>query len=80
MQKGCSLCNYTGYNSREVLSETLYINEIISNMLLKNDDTSLIKKYLIEENFHSLEKDGIHKVKNNITSIEEINRVLKQYL
>ena len=79
-QKGCGSCNYTGYKSREVLSETLYINETISSMLLQNDDTSIIKKYLIEENFHSLEKDGKQKVSNNITSIEEINRVLKQYL
>lgn len=79
-KKGCSSCNYTGYKNREVLSETLYINESISSMLLKNDDTSLIKKYLHGENFHSLEKDGMEKVKNNVTSIDEINRVLKQYL
>ena len=78
--KGCAKCNYTKYKNREVISECLYINKDLSKMISDNISINEIKQFLEKNNFISLYKDAHNKVKNNITSLNEVYRVLKQYL
>ena len=78
--KGCASCNYTKYKNREVISETLYINEEIAAFLLNNKDSSFIKKYLHSKGFVFMEEDANNKIKNNKTTLTEVNNVLNQEL
>ena len=74
--KGCELCNYTGFYDRSSIAEILLLDEKISSMIFKKEDTSLIKKYLQECHFKTILDDGKSKVSNNITTIEEVYKVI----
>ena len=74
--KGCEICNYTGYYDRSSIAEVLVVDEKISSMIFKKEDTNLIKRYLEEYNFKTILDDGKYKVSQNITSLEEVYKVI----
>jgi len=78
--KGCSYCNYSKYKDREVISETLYINNDIASLLLKDKSTLEIKDYLLEKEFCFMSEDAKKKINNNIMDVNEVNKVLKLHL
>jgi len=55
---GCKECNFTGYKGRQVVSETLKINNDIAKLISEYKDVSNIEKYLENQNFQSLSKNG----------------------
>jgi len=75
--KGCKECSFTGYIGREMVSEVLVISEAISHMIAMNKDKTEIIKVAKNQGFVSMIEDGINKVKNGITTLEEILRVVK---
>lgn len=74
---GCSKCGNSGYNGRVAIVELLDINEdvkkkiINGERILENDD--VVKN----QNFISLKQNGILKVIQGVTTIEEVLRVTK---
>jgi len=75
MGKGCSFCNYTGYKGRIIILEILQVNDAIRTGLLKNLDTHELKKIAIQNQMVSLKMDGLDKVLQGITTLEEITRI-----
>lgn len=76
--KGCQKCNYTKYYDRTCIAETLKIDENISSMIFRKEDLNSMKKYLKQINFQTIFDDGINKVNNKETSIEEVYKVINQ--
>ena len=74
--KGCEYCNYTGYADRTVISEIFLNDENLESMIAKNKGKSEIMKYLESQGFRKMFFDGIMKVKNQITTLEEIYKVI----
>lgn len=74
--EGCEKCNFTGYYDRLSLGEIIKIDEKISSMLLSENSNKLIKEYLISKNYIDIFKDGIKKVQENLTSKEEVYKVI----
>ncbi|MBU4347369.1 GspE/PulE family protein [Candidatus Parcubacteria bacterium] len=74
--KGCPRCNNSGYSGRLSVAEVLDINEKLQNMII--DGKSIIKMKDIKEsqNFITLKQDGIIKVLQGITAMEEILRII----
>ena len=74
---GCPRCNKTGYKGRvaitEVLDGTNFVKDVILNKrgILTNE--GLVKDQL----FTTMEQDGLIKVLQGLTSLEEILRVIK---
>lgn len=72
---GCSKCNFTGFYGRSSISEVLKIDENVSSKILNNES---IKEYLKTLNFKTMYEDGLQKVKENITTLEEVLKVVEK--
>jgi type IV pilus assembly protein PilB len=72
--KGCERCNNTGYKGRVALVEVLDVSEEIKEMILSGASSIEIKRKGIEEGMISLRRSGLVKIKEGLTSIEEVVR------
>jgi len=75
--KGCKECDFSGYKGREMISEVLVIDEEISHLIALGKDKMEIVQKAKERGYIPLTEDGINKLKEGITTIEEILRVVK---
>jgi type II secretory ATPase GspE/PulE/Tfp pilus assembly ATPase PilB-like protein len=72
---GCEQCNYTGYIGRIAIIELLEINDEIRKLIIDGGtDFEVFSKARLR-GFITMQEDGILKVLQGITTIEEINRV-----
>ncbi len=73
--KGCPSCSDTGYKGRLALYEVMPVREEIKEMILKGASASEIKKAAVRLGMKTLRMSGLTKVKEGMTSIEEVLRV-----
>jgi type IV pilus assembly protein PilB len=73
--KGCQACSGTGYKGRIALYEVMPVKEDIKEMILKGASTSEIKKMAVKLGMKTLRMSGLSKIKEGLTSIEEVLRV-----
>ena len=71
---GCKECNNTGYYERIGIFEILPITENIKECIINGESSIEIKKVAIQEGYRPLAMDGINKVLNGVTTLEEINK------
>jgi type II secretory ATPase GspE/PulE/Tfp pilus assembly ATPase PilB-like protein len=73
--KGCKSCNYTGFSGRSGIFEFIKMTTEMKNLILQNPSTQQIWQLAKKQGTKSLFEDGIEKVKNGLTTIEELLRV-----
>jgi type IV pilus assembly protein PilB len=73
---GCSRCNTTGYKGRLGLYEIMLVSEAIERLIVERKSADEINRVAIAEGMVSLRDDGLERVLQGITSIEEISRVI----
>ena len=73
--EGCSYCNNIGYKGRTSLFEVIPITRMIKQMILKGKNLEEMRKEVIKEGNSTLRENGIKKVKEGITTVEEVLRV-----
>ncbi len=78
--KGCDVCDFTGYKGRKGIFELLIVDDDIREMISQNTDSETIKKKAIEKGMIPLIQDGLIKVSNGITTVEEVLRVSQKGL
>lgn len=72
---GCKYCDDIGYYERVALFEILCIDDYLKDMISEGESTINIKKYAMENTeYRPLVSDGIKKVLNGTTTIEELKR------
>lgn len=71
---GCKYCNNTGYYDRIGIFEILDINDEIKELIMNNASSIEIKKHALEGTYKPLCIDGINKVLDGTTNLEELNR------
>jgi type IV pilus assembly protein PilB len=71
-------CNNTGYYGRVGIFEVLPVTERISRLILERVAAADIEKLAKEEGMVSLKQDGMLKVLEGITTIEEVLRVAEE--
>ncbi len=76
--KGCAYCFGTGYTGRQAIFEIMEINDAIKSVILSTSDANQIKKSAVGQGMTTLRQDGISKVLQGITSIEEVVRVTQE--
>ena len=76
--KGCEACNFSGYGGRAGLFEVLPITDEISELVLGNLLESAILKVARKQGMLTMEQEGVIKVLNGLTTIEEIARVTEE--
>ena len=75
--KGCEKCNYIGFKGRTTVSEVLVIDKEIEKLISLHALSSEIKEKAIENGMITMYQDGVLKVLEGETTLEEVNRVAK---
>ncbi|MEW9053303.1 MAG: ATPase, T2SS/T4P/T4SS family [Neobacillus sp.] len=73
--KGCPSCNMTGYKGRVALHEVLVLNDDMRRIIMNDDSFQKLKEQAIKSKTIFLIDDGLLKVKQGITTTEEVLRV-----
>ena len=72
--KGCGTCNNTGYKGRAGLYEVMEVDDDIKELVLVGASAVELKKKAIEKGMLTLRRSGLMKVKEGITTLEEVAR------
>lgn len=73
--KGCKFCHDTGYLGRTAIFEFLPNTPELHDLILTNPSAGQIRELAAKLKLKTLFDDGIEKVKNGITTLEEVVRV-----
>jgi type II secretory ATPase GspE/PulE/Tfp pilus assembly ATPase PilB-like protein len=73
--KGCEYCNFTGYQGRLGIFEAFLVDEDMERFILKNPSITDLKNEAVKKGMVSVYQDGLIKVLEGITTIEEVERV-----
>lgn len=76
--KGCRICHNTGYLGRIGIFEVLIINDKIKQIISSKADSSVIAKAAIDQGMKTMIENGFEKVKEGLTTIDEVLRVIKE--
>ena len=74
---GCKKCRDSGYSGRIGIFEIMDINEKIRDLILQEASSDVIKRTAIKNGMTTLRHDGLRKVVNGISSVEELLRVTR---
>lgn len=78
--KGCEDCHNTGYKGRTAIAELFVMSDPIKALALERTPTSVLRQKAQELGMRTLREDGLSKIYNGITTIEEVTRETKQYV
>lgn len=73
--KGCQTCGNTGYKGRIAVYELIKSTGELQDLILKHPSSKEIWEVARAQGSHTLFEDGLLKVKNGITTIQEVIRV-----
>jgi len=72
---GCDKCRQTGYKGRIGLYEILEVEEELRDMITRSPTLVEVRKAVVDAGMQTLREDGLLKVADGLTTIEEIMRV-----
>jgi type II secretory ATPase GspE/PulE/Tfp pilus assembly ATPase PilB-like protein len=73
--KGCDHCKSSGYRGRVAIYEMLFINDALRELITNKVSVSQIKAKAKEIGFKTLFDAGVEKIKEGVTTAEEVLRV-----
>jgi len=73
---GCSKCN-GGYRGRTGIYQIMPVSEAMETLILEGGNTQQLERQAQVEGIMNLRQSGIEKVRQGITSLEELNRVTR---
>jgi general secretion pathway protein E len=76
--KGCTACLQTGYHGRSGIYELLVIDDNIRGLIMGGADSNVIRRKAIEQGMITLFRDGIDKIINGVTTVDEVLRVTQE--
>ncbi len=76
---GCDKCNNSGYYSRVGVYEILEVTEDLKELIIKDASSIEIKQQALKDGYRPLVIDGLKKVVNGVTTLQELNKKLIMY-
>ena len=73
--KGCPACHNSGYKGRIGIYEMFRVTQKIEEAILSYPSISVMKKLAVEEGMITLQQDGLLRVVEGITTVEEVKKV-----
>lgn len=73
--QGCQDCNFTGYRGRIGIYETFLVNDEMERFIVKSPSIVDMRDLAIKKGMVLMRQDGLIKVIEGITTIEEVERV-----
>jgi len=75
---GCENCIQTGYRGRLAIFEIMLMTDRIKSLILSTFDSNRIKNEALQDKMISLRYDGLKKVLDGVTTIEEVLRLTQK--
>jgi type IV pilus assembly protein PilB len=75
---GCDVCKNTGYKGRVGIYPVMPISEEINRIIMKNGDAIDIAVQAKREGIRDLRQSGLLKIKQGLTSLEEVEAVTNE--
>ena len=72
--KGCEKCSNTGYKGRTALYEVMVLEDEIRELVLSGGSAYEVRQKALQQGMLSLRQSGLHKIRNGVTTIEEVVR------
>jgi type IV pilus assembly protein PilB len=72
--RGCDKCSGTGYKGRVALFEVMAMTEDIRELVLSGATAVELRRKSIEEGMITLRESGLQKIREGVTTIEEVVR------
>src|SRR2546426_1852414 len=72
--KGCEKCNNTGYKGRVGLYEVMEVTEDVRELILVGASALELRRKAVDEGMITLRGSGLRKVKEGVTTIDEVVR------
>lgn len=69
---GCNECSETGYKGRIAIFEVMSMSPQIAKLTKEKADADVIKREAVKEGMTLLVQDGLNKIKEGITTIDEV--------
>lgn len=73
--KGCRDCNNTGYRGRIAIFEMIMVDEPLRQLILRRPSSHEVWELARQSGAHTMFEDGMDKVIDGVTTIEELLRV-----
>lgn len=72
--RGCDVCSGTGYKGRIGLYEVMEVDEEVRELILSGASAYELRQKAIENGMISLRESGLQKIRDGVTSIDEVLR------
>ncbi len=76
--RGCDECRHTGYRGRTGIFELMIVDGEIRQLILERVSAEIIRHKAVLKGMHVLRECGLQKVREGITTIEEVLRVAQE--
>lgn len=76
--KGCEVCHQTGYQGRIGIYEVMVVDESLREAISAKQNADQIKTLAVQNGMTTMLEDGIKKIKEGITTLEEVLRVTSE--
>ncbi len=73
--KGCDACNQTGFIGRMAIFEFIKVSPAVADLIIKNPSSGEVWNLARMEGSSSMFEDGVIKVRNGVTTLDELLRV-----
>ncbi|MFG6375702.1 MAG: Flp pilus assembly complex ATPase component TadA [Desulfovibrio sp.] len=74
---GCEYCLDTGYKGRMAIYELMPVTDHIKKLIVEKADANMIRAAAIRDGMRTLSMDGLRKAAQGLTSLEEVERVVR---
>ena len=75
-EKGCPECNFSGYKGRTGIFELFVIDDQMEKVILKTPSFVEIKEAAVKAGMVTMKQDGLLKVLQGITTLDEVEKVM----
>ncbi len=70
--RGCEQCNKTGYRGRIAIFELMRMSNAVARLTMERAETSRLRKQAVDDGMTMLIHDGIRKIRDGITTVDEV--------
>jgi type II secretory ATPase GspE/PulE/Tfp pilus assembly ATPase PilB-like protein len=77
--RGCAVCSGSGYRGRAGIFELMELNEELRELIMAGSDAGRLTDAARRNGMRQLREDGWVKVKQGVTTAEEVTRVTQEF-
>ncbi len=76
--RGCEHCNHTGYHGRTCMNEVLVVDQLVRDAIYEKATGGRIASEALKQGMTPILEDGLRKVEQGVTTIEEVLRAFHE--